>query len=832
MQKNKLNVYSYICDGVCFEYFIGYEVAVLLGYKNTKDVILKNVSKSNKIHFRDYAGVKEPKLDPRVILVTRDGASEIVSKTKKNISPDVLHILQQFNIEKKEQSILLKNEINENEYKLEEDDFTIEVDIDNELTTYSYINNDVCFEYFIGYEVATLLGYSNTTQVVLNNVSKINQLIFYDYPGVKYPKLDPKTILITRDGVIEMLLKTRKHISPDVLHILKKFNIETLDNTEKKEQTLDDTEDELTTYSYINNDLCFEYFVGYEVAGLLGYSNTSQVIINNVSKSNQLSFYHYPGEKYPNLDPKTILVTRDGVIEMLHKTRKLICPKVLHILKKFNIEKKEILDDTERKEETLDDTEDELTTYSYINNHLCFEYFVGYEVAALLGYSNTTQVILNNVSKSNQLMFYDYPGAKYPQLDPKTILITRDGVIEMLLKTRKRISPDVLYILKKFNIDTTNKKCLTKEQQTLSAITNAFKTEKFEDQYKIGNYYLDLYFPEYKIVVECDENGHADRKPYNERERMDFVNETLGINDANWVRYNPDEYDFDVLKVISRIHNIIKEQVKQLSLSSNQKETKKKEFRKCSKCKITKKLTEEFFNLCGKGLSKDCKECCYIYGTGNEKPVKQYDLDGNFIRRYNSSKEAAELNKFNAVNIARCCRGEIKTSYDYIWIFINSDEDNQNNTNALEESTTDVLEENTTNEKIDINKRKNSVIKTVAQYDIDGTFIKTYISAREAVRAMKVSPRSIYSAIENKFICKGFQWRYVIDGNIIEKIEEATPHKKFMKQVEIYKDGKLYKSFISIIEACKGMKISRTLCRKYLSGIKKDPIYEWKLKTD
>ena len=44
---------------------------------------------------------------------------------------------------------------------------------------------------------------------------------------------------------------------------------------------------------------------------------------------------------------------------------------------------------------------------------------------------------------------------------------------------------------------------------TLSGITNVFKTEKTEDQFKVGTYYLDLYFPEYKIVVECDENGQS-----------------------------------------------------------------------------------------------------------------------------------------------------------------------------------------------------------------------------------------------------------------------------------------------------------------------------------
>ena len=188
----------------------------------------------------------------------------------------------------------------------------------------------------------------------------------------------------------------------------------------------------------------------------------------------------------------------------------------------------------------------ELVNYSYISNGLCFEYFIGYEIASLLGYKNPKDVISKSISKCNRLEFRDYPGIKEPELDPRTILITRDGAIELLIKTRKRLTPDVLHIFKEFGIDTTNRKCLTKEQQTLSAIANAFKIEKIEDQFKIGKYYLDLYFPEYKIVVECDENGHADRKPYKERERMDYVNKEFDIDDTHWMRYNPDEHDFDI----------------------------------------------------------------------------------------------------------------------------------------------------------------------------------------------------------------------------------------------------------------------------------------------
>ena len=204
----------------------------------------------------------------------------------------------------------------------------------------------------------------------------------------------------------------------------------------------------------------------------------------------------------------------------------------------------------------------DLMVYHYdVRHEFSEEYFVGYEIASLLGYTNTTKVILNNVSKCNQIVFKDFPGEKIPELQHNTILISRDGAVEILIKTRKRISPDVLHILKRFGIDTTNRKCLTKEQQTLSALTNTFKTEKFEDQFKIGRYYLDLYFTDYKIVVECDENGHSDRKPGDERERMDYVNEKLEITDLNWIRYNPDDKDFDISKVMGQIYikiNLIK----------------------------------------------------------------------------------------------------------------------------------------------------------------------------------------------------------------------------------------------------------------------------------
>ena len=309
---------------------------------------------------------------------------------------------------------------------------------------------------------------------------------------------------------------------------------------------------------YNDNPQKKDYFIGQKIAELIGYTNTPQAIQINVNDDNKIHFKDYDGIKEPKLKSNVVLITKDGIDDLLRK-RKELDSNAIDILSKINIDVSMFTTESgteEEEDEISEEEEGELTTYSYINNGYCFEYFVGYEITTLLGYKNAIQTLVN-VSKSNKMEFRDYPGVKKPQLDPKTILITRDGAIEILIKTRKRLTPDVLHILKTFHIDTTNRKCLTKEQQTLSSIANTFKAEKIEDQFKVGNYYLDMYFPEYKLVIECDENGHADRKPCDERERMDFVNKELGTKDKNWIRFNPDEFDFDMSRVTGRIYNRI-----------------------------------------------------------------------------------------------------------------------------------------------------------------------------------------------------------------------------------------------------------------------------------
>ena len=439
----------------------------------------------------------------------------------------------------------------------------------------------------------------------------------------------------------------------------------------------------------------------------------------------------------------------------------------------------------------------DLTVYHYeLRHEFSEEYFVGYEIAALLGYANTTKVILNNVSKCNQIIFKDFPGEKIPELQHNTILISRDGAIEILIKTKKRISPDVLHILKSFGIDTTNRKCLTKEQQTLSALTNVFKTEKFEDQFKVGKYYLDLYFTEYKIVIECDENGHTDRKPYDERVRMDYVNEALGLTDYNWIRYNPDEKDFDISKVMGQIYIKIGLQKQNLEIEIS-------ESRLTELIEENNKIRTVFHPLI---TSLPAPE---IYKHPSEKSINQYTFDGKFVKTYKSVTTASNETGIAIANISMVCTGNSnqKTAGKYLWKY------NTGDTN-------------------DIKPFFHESIKAVAQYSLDGDLIKVYKSVASASRELNIfQGRAEISKACNGILASSnnFMWRFV-NGDVIEKIDPYRIQVKGTKEqvIEMYKDGVLIDSFYNVFEASNKTNKSRSLITRCISGKLEDRTgYTW-----
>lgn len=55
------------------------------------------------------------------------------------------------------------------------------------------------------------------------------------------------------------------------------------------------------------------------------------------------------------------------------------------------------------------------------------------------------------------------------------------------------------------------------------------------------------------------------------------------------------------------------------------------------------------------------------------RKIKQYSLDGELIRSWDSLSEAAKTLGFPVSNIHRCCQGLIKTSNGFVWRFQEDD---------------------------------------------------------------------------------------------------------------------------------------------------------------
>jgi very-short-patch-repair endonuclease len=68
-----------------------------------------------------------------------------------------------------------------------------------------------------------------------------------------------------------------------------------------------------------------------------------------------------------------------------------------------------------------------------------------------------------------------------------------------------------------------------------------------------GTYRVDLYFPEYKLIIECDENNHSDRNPEEEKVREDYL---LSLGNS-MIRFNPNDSKFDLSNVLQEINKFL-----------------------------------------------------------------------------------------------------------------------------------------------------------------------------------------------------------------------------------------------------------------------------------
>jgi hypothetical protein len=130
--------------------------------------------------------------------------------------------------------------------------------------------------------------------------------------------------------------------------------------------------------------------------------------------------------------------------------------------------------------------------------------------------------------------------------------ISQIGAIKILQKSKSE--PAIKYLRTQgMNIP------LQAERYYLDIIENA--VQEFDNPIKkkaveIDNdrFEIDLYLEKSKLAVECDEQDHAYKNPTEESSREEAIEKKLG---CKFLRFNPDELDFNIGKIINIILSYI-----------------------------------------------------------------------------------------------------------------------------------------------------------------------------------------------------------------------------------------------------------------------------------
>lgn len=167
-------------------------------------------------------------------------------------------------------------------------------------------------------------------------------------------------------------------------------------------------------------------------------------------------------------------------------------------------------------------------------------------------------------------------------------------------------------------------------------------------------------------------------------------------------------------------------------------------------------------------------------GTGyTKKEVYQFALNGNFIKKWNSVKEASMT--LNISHIDTVCRGERDSAGGFFWSY---------------------------EKKFNYIPYNNS--RRISQYTPSGKYIRSWDSEKEAQQELGLV--NIHTAIKMKRLCGGYQWRdYTDETTDIEPFyDKRKLSKVFKSPIEQYdKDNNL-------------IKVWNTVDDLELAGFKKD----------
>lgn len=158
------------------------------------------------------------------------------------------------------------------------------------------------------------------------------------------------------------------------------------------------------------------------------------------------------------------------------------------------------------------------------------------------------------------------------------------------------------------------------------------------------------------------------------------------------------------------------------------------------------------------------------------KKTYQYDLDGNFIREWESVAAIGRELLINKTNISACCLHKKLTSDGYIWQYADDVQ--------LEEHLVDRRSKT---------QKKIGACKPVLQFSKDGTFIQEYESLKQAEQQIGIDHLGQYLNDKynkgNRHTCGGYIFEYKNPEDIektntrkARQVKQYTVNKEFIQE--------------------------------------------------
>jgi prophage antirepressor-like protein/very-short-patch-repair endonuclease len=307
------------------------------------------------------------------------------------------------------------------------------------------------------------------------------------------------------------------------------------------------------------------WFRGNDVADLLGYSKRTRAVVTHVSTHRKSTLAELMDQGRPitfgnghivdTNERSAWYIDKEGFLMFTAKSSSRSVTSLREWVLADGVTSHQTRPNKRRKLDVVAENEsasaDEVFAVGQcIENLWCdgIRYYKGNDIARVLGYQDPKKAVQLHVPLDYVATGRDI-GVTGNRNAMGTRFVTKEGVSYLVYNSRL---PNSLAIAKDLGIPlSTRFKAYTHELNTITALMKAFQGERMIYQHRVGAYRLDLFFPDYKLVVECDEKNHRAYDKNKEEERQQWITSKL---DASWVRFNPDDRDFDIFLVISEIH--------------------------------------------------------------------------------------------------------------------------------------------------------------------------------------------------------------------------------------------------------------------------------------